>query len=78
MNERDTGEQAKKKIKEEERKKKFEKEKKIEKKIFFLKKNKDVRTSQSCDHVHLGTSAIQVNERDTGEQAKKKKIKNFF
>ena len=36
------------------------------------KKNKDVRTSQSCDHVHLGTSAIQVNERDTGEQAKKK------
>ena len=27
--------------------------------------------SQSCDHVHLGTSAIQVNERDTGEQAKK-------
>ena len=30
--------------------------------------------SQSCDHVHLGTSAIQVNERDTGEQAKK----NFF
>ena len=36
-----------------------------------LKKNKDVRTSQSCDHVHLGTSAIQVNECDTGEQAKK-------
>ena len=40
-------------------------------------KNKDVRTSQSCDHVHLGTSAIQVNERDTGEQAKKKKLKKF-
>ena len=34
-----------------------------------LKKNKDVKTSESCDHVHLGTSALQVNERDTGEQA---------
>ena len=41
------------------------------------KKNKDVRTSQSCDHVHLGTSAIQVNERDTGEQAKNVEIHNI-
>ena len=31
-------------------------------------------TSQSCGVVHLGTSAIQVNERDTGEQTNKKKF----